>query len=100
MNSLNETPVDEYIDTSFIVASAVEVERLWSIAGNVLTSNRNKILLTLMQVVIFLKVNRDMWNEDTVYQSIINSKNTERERRSRRAVALEEQVNHKEAEAV
>jgi len=33
-----------------------------------------------------------MWNEDTVYQSIINSKNTERERRSRCAVALEERV--------
>ena len=100
LNSLNETPVDEYIDTSFIVASAVEVERLWIIAGNVLTSNRNKMLPTLMQVIIFLKVNRDMWNEDTVYQSIINSKNTERERRSRRAVALEERVNFDEAKQV
>ena len=71
-----------------------------SIAGNVLTSNRNKMLPTLMQVIIFLKVNRDMWDEDTVHQSIINSKNTERENRSRRTVALEERVDQEEAETV
>ena len=41
-----------------------------------------------------------MWNEDTVHQSIINSKNTERENRSRRTVALEERVDREEAETV
>ena len=56
------------------------------------------MLPTLMQVIIFLKVNRDMWNEDTVQQSILNSKKTERENRNRRAVALEERVDHEEAE--
>ena len=100
MGRINQAPVEEYIDTSFIIPSAVEVERLWSIAGNVLTSNRNKMLPTLMQVIIFLKVNRDMWDEDTVHQSIINSKNTERENRSRRTVALEERVDQEEAETV
>ena len=99
-NRINQALVEEYIDTSFIINSAVEVERLWSIAGNVLTSNRNKMLPTLMQVIIFLKVNRDMWDEDTVHQSIINSKNTERENRSRRTVALEERVDQEEAETV
>jgi len=52
-NRLNQAPVDEYIDTSFIVASAVEVERLWSIEGNGLTSNRNNTLPTFMQVIVF-----------------------------------------------
>ena len=100
MDRINQAPVEEYIDTSFIIPSAVEVERLWIIAGIDLTSNRNKMLPTFMQVIIFLKVNCDMWNEDTVHQSIINPKNTEQENRSRRTVALEERVDREEAETV
>lgn len=51
----NSTP--KYIDTRFLLCSVAKVERLWSLAGNVLTKNRKLCTPMLAEALLFLKVN-------------------------------------------
>merc|ERR1712232_144922 len=67
----SETPA-KYIDFNFILATAVDVERLWSLAKNILTDNRRGMATIMVQVILFLKENRDLWNCNTVYKIIAN----------------------------
>ena len=57
-----------YVNCDFIMCSAAEVERLWSIAINILTEERRGMLTPLMfESLIFLKMNLDYWGlEDVV----------------------------------
>jgi len=74
-----------YIDCDFILATAVDVERLWSLAKSLLTDKRRGMATVMIQVILFLKENRNLWNDSMVYQSINNcqQKNTNRPRRER-----------------
>lgn len=47
---------------SFILGSVAEVERLWSIAGNILSNNRKKMSPLFFESLLFLKVNRNYWD--------------------------------------
>jgi len=73
------------IDCDFILATAVDVERLWILAKNLLTDKRRGMVTVMMQVIMFLKENRNLWNDSMVYQSINNCqhKNTNRRRHER-----------------
>jgi len=73
------------IDCDFILETAVDVERLWSLAKNLLTDKRRGMAAVMIQVILFLKENRNVWNYSMVYQSINNcqQKNTNRRRRER-----------------
>jgi len=61
------------------------VERLWSLAKNLLTDKRRGMTTVMIQVILFLKENRNLWNDSMAYQSINNcqQKNTNRRRRER-----------------
>ena len=48
-------PPAKYIDCSFILATAVDVERLWSLAKNVLTDKRRGMAARMAQAILFLK---------------------------------------------
>jgi len=76
---------ETYIDCDFILATAVDVERLWSLAKNLLTDKRRGMATVMIQVILFLNENRNLWNDSMVYQSINNcqQKNTNRRRRER-----------------
>jgi len=76
---------ETFIDGDFILATAVELERLWSLAKNLLTDKRRGMATVMIQVILFLKENRNLWNDSMVYQSINNcqQKNTNRRRRER-----------------
>ncbi len=52
-----------YINCSFIFGSCAEVERLWSVAKNILTDSRKGMMDPVMiETIIFLKLNRRLWN--------------------------------------
>ena len=57
-----------YVNCDFIMCSAAEVERLWSIAKHILTEERRGMLSPLIfESLIFLKMNLDYWGlEDVV----------------------------------
>ena len=78
---------ETYIDCDFILATAVDVERLWSLAKNLLTDKRRGMATVMIQVILFLKENKNLWNYSMVYQSINNCQqqqnNTNRRSRER-----------------
>ena len=93
----SEAPT-QYIDCNFILATAVDVERLWSLAKNVLTDKRRGMATMMVQVILFLKENRDLWDCNTVYKSIANvQKKAAGERCRKREELLQEQENMQQA---
>ncbi len=78
-------PPAEYINCSFILATAIDVERLWSLAKNVLTDKRRGMATRMVQAILFLKENRDLWTEAMVYDSILAVKRRNTSRRTRQA---------------
>ena len=86
-----EPPV-EYVNCDFILGTAVEVERLWSLARGILTDNRRGMSTLMVQTILFLKENRELWTDNMVYECIGNVKrNAGNERRRKREELLEEQ---------
>ena len=64
-----------FMDADFILGSAAEVERLWSIANNVLTDERKKTSPLLLEGILFLRVNVRLWDMQTVKQAYHMSRN-------------------------
>ena len=46
-----------------IIGSAAEVERLWSIARYILTTSRTKMAPIVFEAILFLRMNRALWDE-------------------------------------
>jgi hypothetical protein len=66
---------DEYVNVSWVLGSAAEVERLWSIAKYILTDDtRRQMDPEMFETIIFLKVNHEYWNQATVCQAIFDVK--------------------------
>lgn len=59
-------PKSAFMDLNFIPATSDIVERLFSAAGLVLTDLRSSMLPYHAEVVLFLKINRSMWNVQMV----------------------------------
>ena len=55
----------EYVNTGLIICSAAEVERQWSIAGNLLLPNRAKMAPQFFEAVMMLKYNQRFWRGKT-----------------------------------
>ena len=84
---------ETYIDCDFILATAVDVERLWSLVKNLLTDKRRRMTTVMIQVILFLKENRNLWNDNMMYQSIHNCQRnaTNRGRREKEKQFIEQQ---------
>ena len=52
-----------------MLGSVAEVERLWSIVDNYLDGCRNKTTPLLMEAFVFLRVNKDFWDEHTIVEA-------------------------------
>ena len=50
-----------YINANFILGSTSELERLWSIAGDILSLNRKSMTTLLFEALLFLRVNNLHW---------------------------------------
>ena len=57
-----------YINSDFILASAAVVERLWSLAGLILTDNRKGMTPHLFEALLYLKVNDGYWTRADVVE--------------------------------
>ena len=60
----------DYINADFILAGAVDVERLWSKVGSLLVHNRMGMSSSMMQTIMILKENRSMWGSTDVFGAI------------------------------
>ncbi len=60
----------EYIETSFILGSAAEIERLFSIGKNVLSQNRCALTPQMFEVLLFLRFNDRLWDAQLVAAAI------------------------------
>jgi predicted HAD superfamily phosphohydrolase YqeG len=54
------------MNVDFILASAAEVEWLWSIATDIMQANRRGMNPILLEALLFLKTNRRFWDQETV----------------------------------
>jgi len=62
-----------YRNCEFILGSVAVVERLWSQAKHVLTEERANMEVELVEAILYLKYNSDLWDKDStmnVYRSL------------------------------
>ena len=72
-----------YHDCGFIFASSAEAERLWSLALHVFSTKRRSMTPRLMEAILYLQVNKRLWNDSMVLQAlrtVQESKNSDRVR--------------------
>jgi len=62
---------ERYCSLHYICSTTNIVERLFSVCGNVLTDNRQRMLPINFELHIYLKVNRSFWNLALVAQILI-----------------------------
>ena len=60
-----------------VLGSAAEVERVWSMAGHVLTEHRASMCPMLFEIIMYLKYNARLWGLDDVIEA-----NARRERKT------------------
>ena len=89
---VHEKPSQRYINCDFVFGSCAEVERLWSIAGNILTDNRKSMAPQLFEAILFLRVNQRFWNNDTVLEAVHNAKSKGAEDRMKACELQEEDL--------
>ncbi len=65
-----EEKTETYINSDFILRSVAEIERLWSLAKNVLTDNRKSMTPLFFEAVLFLNVTCTYWNEHTAKEAM------------------------------
>ena len=53
-----------------VIGSAAEVERLCSIARYILTTTRTRMTPIFFEALLFLRANRELWDEHTVKQAM------------------------------
>ena len=54
-----------------VISSAAKVDRLWLIAIYILTTSRTKMAPIVFEVVLFLRMNRALWDERTVMEVLV-----------------------------
>lgn len=60
----------KYRNCHFILGSAAEVERLWSICNYILTDHRKSLTAVLFESLVFLKVNVKFWDLNLVCEAM------------------------------
>jgi len=70
----------KYMNCSFILGSVAEVERLWSIAKNILRDNRKSMTPIVFESLLFLKVNSKYWNQALVSEAMRACRSTKVEK--------------------
>lgn len=70
-----------YRNFDFILGSAPEVERLWSIAKYILCDNRKNHTRILFEGLLFLKVNKHHWDLELAAKAMSTSRSTKVQRK-------------------
>lgn len=66
-----ESATHSYVNCDFIIGSAAEVERLWSIAKHLLKDNHKSMSPLLFEALLFLKLNNSYWDLNLVSKAMI-----------------------------
>ena len=61
---------DDYINLDFILGSAAEVERLWSISSYILLKHHLSKSPVMFEALAYLKVNKELWNKTDVIETM------------------------------
>ena len=67
---VGNTVADDYINLDFILGSAAEVERLWSISSYILLKHRLSMSPVMFEALAYLKVNKELWNKTDVIEAM------------------------------
>jgi hypothetical protein len=65
-----DTGNDEHVNVSWVLGSAAEVERLWSVAKCILTETWRQMDPAMFETIIFLKINQEHWSQATVCEAM------------------------------
>lgn len=65
------------MDFSFILGLTAELERIWSLAKNILSDNRKLMEPVVFEALLFLKVNRSYWDIEAVQEAMAKARNEE-----------------------
>ena len=87
--------IDDDVFDHHVLGCAAEVERLWSIARYVLTSQRSKMspIPIMFETILFLKFNRELWDEKSLQKAWDRYRKEEaEERQNKRFKKSEEQL--------
>ena len=60
----------EYENANFLLASAADVERVWSVARYLLTTQKSRMSPKLFKCMMFLKYNVTYWSVETVRDAV------------------------------
>ena len=69
-NEMNNTCNNDDNCFDHVIGIAAEVERLWSIARYILTTSRTKMAPIIFEAILFLRMNRALWDEKTVMEAL------------------------------
>ncbi len=86
----------KYINCDFILCSAAEVERLWSLAKNIITTDRNRMYPIQLEAILFLKLNEELWDIEDVADALLQLKQNNNAGRGNVADGMEEEEDEQE----
>ena len=69
MQIVSSNTTFDYGNCKFILGSVAEVERLWSMVDAYLDGKRNKTTQLLMEALVFLRLNRQFWDDKTILEA-------------------------------
>lgn len=69
-----QSNISKYMDTRFVVPTSNAVERLFSMVGYAFSDMRQRLLPVNLEMQVFLKSNKHLWNEALVSQIISSNK--------------------------
>jgi hypothetical protein len=86
-----------YVNCDFIYGSTAEVERLWSMARYILSTQRQRTSPMIFECLLFLRVNEEYWNDDAFILEAVHhaaaDRADERWERKMAELTLEEDIN-------
>ena len=89
-NQMNNACDNDSDDNCFdhIIGSAAEVEHLWSIARYILTTSRTKMAPIVFEAILFLRMNRALWDERTVMEALVAVRADQKDERLKKKLEL------------
>ena len=70
-----------------MIGSAAVVERLWSVARYILTTNRSSLSPVMFEAVLFLRSNRTLWDVRTVQRALLAVREDQKSDRLKKKLA-------------
>ena len=81
----------DYIDCNFITGSAAAVESLWSMYDAFNSKRRRGMSPIMVEMILFLKKNRDLWGIDDVARANQSRLKADRSERVEKKIAEHEE---------